>query len=1367
MADTTLKELRLKFAADLTGLKSVKDAFAEMDAEAKAALDAQVEAINKVAKAQEKAAKDKIALDKQATEQFNKSMMGQLSNAPRFNPATSMISGMSESGRLANQQAEQSIRLAKEEAKQISATNTFKANEQAKYAAKKIVDEQDLADKTRKITLDSLRKTIEERNAILNAASKQRLGNAIGNITEAESSDRKKLLKSLREDMTERAKLQQEEFNLVERGLQQTRTREAERAKIEEAAARQRLERQAATNRQLLANETDFNERQRQNQLRGMRTSATSAFSEMPVAGRPAIAPIPRIPEDVRSGYDSLFARIGAINIEYRLWNEAINTVTNSLRAIPKIGIELEATKSVLTAVMGSEVGMESVLKSLTKEADRTGMSLEAIRTSFRTFSASTTLAGESLDSTWKMFTNMNTVITALHLSTDQANHVFLALSQIFNKSKVQSEELVKQLGNLLPGAFASFQKANQDAFKSTMALSQAMKQGTVFAQETVEKFTNYMATRFANAFDTASQGLNANLNRMQSSFIELGEAIYGLAGGPLQAAVKGITDLTKYFTASVKGENDFIANTKLLADVLIGALAAGALVQVSAALDVMKVKIVELGGVAAASRVGVQALGASLLALSGPAIVTGLVAVIAYAKQLGSEQASLAARARKDIEDISAEKKKADMMEPIAIRVENDPNVRANIKNIEEYRTEYNKMVAAQKAGQSIYAGENGTEDITKAQARMLEAIKKNEDKLKDTKFKAQAQIEAADAEFLKNQITHGVDLTTEIQNAHVTALEAQGKYVEAAGQKFENQTKASFAAAEDQIRQQKARVEKLTKENKEGSYDTQIADAKAEIEKLENFKADLKADKEFKMQQAQERLDKKANSAAKSAASERLKGIKEEIGQVQEYQRTAANDAKTQIDILNADNKAKILSFEEYARRKQEILDKDYNAEKSYYEKQKALAEQSGKKDLVTDANEKLKRLEQDYQAKSATSQADTSKNIEDYNTNLANIHSKYLDILGVENDSNEQTKVKNAELRKQIVAETAIAGIVGETAKARLKEFDAIENNLKVQVKFKDYQENMRVAQDKFGESVARINILKNIGAINDFTAAQKMKAANLEAISDREKEISLMEDKLKLEQESGSPVAKSTQEAIRKARTELENFKLEADTVGQYFETTLGGAFESSFQGLITGSMNASQAFKSFATSIVADIAKIIAQEAKSAILRPILAAGFNALGGLFSSGPSVAAGNSASFSSWSSSASLSTPYVPSAKGNVFSGAGISKHSGTIVNSPTVFPFAKGVGLMGEAGPEAILPLKRNSQGKLGVSVDNAGQERGSNIYYINTTVNAGSNATPDSIANKTSEAVIRAIAKQEINSAARPGNRLNQITKYGY
>jgi phage-related minor tail protein len=38
---------------------------------------------------------------------------------------------------------------------------------------------------------------------------------------------------------------------------------------------------------------------------------------------------------------------------------------------------------------------------------------------------------------------------------------------------------------------------------------------------------------------------------------------------------------------------------------------------------------------------------------------------------------------------------------------------------------------------------------------------------------------------------------------------------------------------------------------------------------------------------------------------------------------------------------------------------------------------------------------------------------------------------------------------------------------------------------------------------------------------------------------------------------------------------------------------------------------------------------------------------------------------------------------------------------IINSPTLFKFAQGTGLMGEAGPEAIMPLKRDGQGNLGV------------------------------------------------------------------
>jgi len=68
------------------------------------------------------------------------------------------------------------------------------------------------------------------------------------------------------------------------------------------------------------------------------------------------------------------------------------------------------------------------------------------LRETFKGFQASTSLAGETLTSTATMFQNINTVVTALHLSGDKAQGIFNALAQIFNKTKVQSEELVKQL---------------------------------------------------------------------------------------------------------------------------------------------------------------------------------------------------------------------------------------------------------------------------------------------------------------------------------------------------------------------------------------------------------------------------------------------------------------------------------------------------------------------------------------------------------------------------------------------------------------------------------------------------------------------------------------------------------------------------------------------------------------------------------------------------------------------------------------------------------------------------------------------------------------------------------------------------------
>lgn len=64
--------------------------------------------------------------------------------------------------------------------------------------------------------------------------------------------------------------------------------------------------------------------------------------------------------------------------------------------------------------------------------------------------------------------------------------------------------------------------------------------------------------------------------------------------------------------------------------------------------------------------------------------------------------------------------------------------------------------------------------------------------------------------------------------------------------------------------------------------------------------------------------------------------------------------------------------------------------------------------------------------------------------------------------------------------------------------------------------------------------------------------------------------------------------------------------------------------------------------------------------------------------------------------------LSESIFPSAKGNIFSGGNLVPFArGGVVTKPTIFPMAHGAGLMGEAGPEGVLPLRRDSSGNLGV------------------------------------------------------------------
>jgi phage-related minor tail protein len=110
----------------------------------------------------------------------------------------------------------------------------------------------------------------------------------------------------------------------------------------------------------------------------------------------------------------------------------------------------------------------------------------------------------------------------------------------------------------------------------------------------------------------------------------------------------------------------------------------------------------------------------------------------------------------------------------------------------------------------------------------------------------------------------------------------------------------------------------------------------------------------------------------------------------------------------------------------------------------------------------------------------------------------------------------------------------------------------------------------------------------------------------------------------------------------------------------------------------------------------------------------------------------------------------------ARGAVFNaGAPVPFMQGGVIGGPTVFPMASGaVGLMGEAGPEAIMPLKRMGDGKLGVA---AGLP---NIQIVNNTgvqANASAQMKGDRMSIVLEAAQLGAsMAEQRFNRSLRTG-----------
>ena len=188
-----------------------------------------------------------------------------------------------------------------------------------------------------------------------------------------------------------------------------------------------------------------------------------------------------------------------------------------------------------------------------------------------------------------------------------------------------------------------------------------------------------------------------------------------------------------------------------------------------------------------------------------------------------------------------------------------------------------------------------------------------------------------------------------------------------------------------------------------------------------------------------------------------------------------------------------------------------------------------------------------------------------------------------------------------------------------------------------------------------------------------------------------------------------------------QTKLKTFTDSIKTVQESMADVVVKGIKGMEDALVTFVTTGKLSFRSLANSIIADMARVAIQQL---ITKPFT----NFLDGLFS---------------------------PNAKGNAFVDGKVEKYAyGGVVKKPTLFPMANGIGLMGEAGAEAILPLRRGSNGKLGV------QSTGGGFGNIVVNVDAsGSSVEGSQEGGRELGRVIAVAIQSELVKQKRPGGLL--------
>jgi lambda family phage tail tape measure protein len=304
-----------------------------------------------------------------------------------------------------------------------------------------------------------------------------------------------------------------------------------------------------------------------------------------------------------------------------------------------------------------------------------------------------------------------------------------------------------------------------------------------------------------------------------------------------------------------------------------------------------------------------------------------------------------------------------------------------------------------------------------------------------------------------------------------------------------------------------------------------------------------------------------------------------------------------------------------------------------------------------------------------------------------------------------------------------------------------YDKEVNGINKAIRAREYQNKLLEIEAKYKREIDKVAADATVAGIAgglDETGTGMLTLEQAEAFNKRK-------EAAKSQRDAEIKGAQDVYSANERLKGMYESMSTEQKGLASIYKDTFAAMGDAIVNFVRTGKLS----FKDLVNDMLSQLLRLYTNKIFTQLFSSLLGGGF--LPGL---------GGGGSFTALPSTGGISQNPFGFAMGGAFDD-GIKKYAkggmftNSIVDSPTMFKFAKGTGLMGEAGPEAIMPLKRDSQGNLGVRGGGGSVEVVVNNY---STEKAEARETTDSRGNRRIEVVVGDMTAGEVTRGGSSTNR---------